>query len=280
MKVHLIAVPFDSGKRDVRMGRGPTHLLEIGLVEALERSGAEVVVRIVEPPEDVFGAEIKISFQLQRIVARYVAEAVGIGAFPIVLSGNCNTAVGTVSGLTKSTGEAPAVCWFDAHADFNTPDTTQSGFLDGMAVAMVTGRCWQAMTAKVSGFRPVPESRILMVGARDLDDAEERSLGSSSVRRAKIGDAPSILADVRAKSVYMHVDMDVFDTSVGKANGYAVDGGVTREEFMKFAARARKETTVGALAITAYDPSCDEGNTMGRLAVDIARGIATGDGLS
>ncbi|HEY0243683.1 MAG TPA: arginase family protein [Gemmatimonadaceae bacterium] len=280
MKAHLIAVPFDSGIRDVRMGRGPLHLLEIGIVEALERSGASVSVHVVEPSAEAFGAEVALSFEIQRLVAKRVAEARGEGAFPIVLSGNCNTAVGTVAGLTKTTGEAPGVCWFDAHGDFNTPDTTTSGFLDGMAVAMVAGRCWQGMTAKVSGFRPVPESRIVMVGARALDDPEERALGSSNVRRAKIDDAHSIFADVRAKSVYMHVDMDVFDPSVGKANGFAVGGGLTREEFMSFAARAKKELPLGALAVTAYDPSCDEGDTMGRLAVDIARGFATGDGLS
>ena len=262
------------------MGRGPAHLLEIGIVEALERSGAEVSVHIVEPSAEAFGAEIAVSFEIQRLVAKQVAEAVGRGAFPVVLAGNCNTAVGTVAGLTKSTGEAPAVCWFDAHGDFNTPDTTTSGFLDGMAVAMVAGRCWQGMTAKVSGFRPVPESRIVMIGARDLDEAEERSLGSSNVRRVKVEEANSMLADIRAKSVYMHVDLDVFDPSVGKANGFAVSGGLTRDEFMAVGAQARKESSIGALAITAYDPSCDEGNTMGRLAVDVARMIATGDALS
>ena len=278
MKVDLIVVPFDSGIRDVRMGRGPQHLLDIGIVEALERSNAQVRVRTVEPASDTFGAEIKISFEIQQIVSRCVSDAVEIDALPVVLSGNCNTAVGTVAGLTAASGTPPMVCWLDAHGDFNTPETTTSGFLDGMAVAMVAGRCWNGMTATVPGFDPVPEARVLMIGARDLDSEELRSLEASEVQRVQISDAPRAVEERNPSHIYLHVDMDVFDTSVGRANSFAIEGGVTRDAFMSFARTIRNN--IGALAITAYDPSCDENNTMGRLAVDIVRGIVTGDGLS
>ena len=71
--------------------------------------------------------------------------------FPLVLAGNCNAAVGVVAGL----GPGAAVLWCDAHADFNTPETTTGGFLDGMGLATVTGRCWTSMAARVPGFVPV-----------------------------------------------------------------------------------------------------------------------------
>ena len=280
VKVDLIAVPYDSGIRDVRMGRGPEHLFEIGIVEALERAHAEVSVTFIEPALDSPGAEIATSFEIQRLVAERVAEARGRRAFPIILAGNCNTAVGTVAGLTASAGSPPLACWLDAHGDFNTPDTTTSGFLDGMAVAMLAGRCWNGMTAKVPGFVPVPASQIVMIGVRDLDPLEEMSVESSGVHRTKIGDALATIESIAPKETYLHVDLDVFDTSVGRANSYAVSGGLTRSDFMSFANALRSRFTIGACALTAYDPAFDPDNRIGRLAVDIARGLATGDGLS
>lgn len=280
VKVALIAVPYDSGRRGERMGAGPEHLLEIGLVEALERSNAEVFTHLIEPVEDSFGSEIKISFEIQRLVAERVKGARSRGAFPIVLSGNCNTAVGTVAGLTASSGFTPVVCWLDAHGDFNTPDTTPTGFLDGMAVAMVAGRCWNGMTARVAGFVRVPESQIVMIGLRDLDSLEKKTIDQSDVRRVTINDALDTIESLAPKEIYLHVDLDVFDTSVGSANGYAVSGGLTRSDFMSFANALRSRFPIGACALTAYDPSFDPDNSIARLAVDIARGLATGDGLS
>ncbi len=272
-------VPYDSGRRSERMGRGPEHLLEIGIVEALERSHASVFVHLIEPVEDSFGSEIKISFEIQRLVADRVATAKNRGAFPIILSGNCNTAVGTVAGLTASGGSPPAVCWLDAHGDFNTPDTTPTGFLDGMAVAMLAGRCWNGMTARVAGFVPVPEPQIIMIGLRDLDSLEERDVDQSDVHRVTIGNALPVIESIAPKQIYLHVDLDVFDTSEGNANGYAVSGGLTRSDFMSFASGLCRQYSIGACALTAYDPSFDPDNRIGRLAIDIARGVATGEGL-
>lgn len=280
VKVDIIAVPYDSGRRDERMGRGPTHLFEVGIVEALERSHVDVSSHVIEPGDDAVGSEIKISFEIQRLVAERVAFALSRDRLPIVLSGNCNTAVGTVAGLTAHSGEPPLVCWLDAHGDFNTPETTTSGFFDGMAVAMLAGRCWTGMTSRVPGFVPVPEKQIVMTGLRDLDALEESNVESSGVRRVAIGDALAAIESISPKQVYLHADLDVFDTSEGSANSYAVSGGITRADFMSFARGLRDSFTIGGLALTAYDPSCDPDNRIARLAIDIARGIATGDGLS
>ena len=274
VKVDLIVVPYDSGLRSVRMGRGPEHLLEIGIVEALERSNADVSVHIIEPTKDAVTSEIKTSFEIQRLVAERVAFAKTEGRFPIILSGNCNTAVGTVAGLTASSGSTPLVCWLDAHGDFNTPETTPSGFLDGMAVAMLAGRCWKGMTSRVPGFVPVPESQIVMTGLRALDRIEEENVEISDVHRVAIGDVLATIESISPTEIYLHVDLDVFDTSVGAANAYAVSGGITRDEFMSLARGLRDEFTIGAMALTAYDPTCDPDNRIARLAVDIARAVA------
>ena len=168
--------------------------------------------------------------------------------------------------------ERTAVVWFDAHGDFNTPETSASGFLDGMAVAMLAGRCWKGMTSKVPGFVPVPESQIVMTGLRALDETEEENVDSSGVHRVAIRDALAAIESISPNEIYLHVDLDVFDPSVGTANSYAVSGGITRNEFMDLARVL--QPTVGAMALTAYDPSCDPENRIARLAVDIATAVA------
>ena len=113
----------------------------------------------------------------QRELGRAVCEAVAAGELPIVLAGNCSTAVGTLAARPAGS----VVVWFDAHADFNTAETTVTGMLDGLALSMVTGRALRSMTKAVEGFVPVDESHVILVGARDLDAAEEQALAASPV---------------------------------------------------------------------------------------------------
>lgn len=266
-------MPYDSGRRDERMGRGPGHLIDCGIVESLERSGATVRTFIAELPVDRFPSEPGAAFALQSIVAERVANAINDGFLPIVLSGNCNTAVGTVAGLTAGMGKQPRVLWLDAHADFNTPETTTSGFIDGMALAMLTGRCWRSMTARVPGFQPLDDSLVSLLGVRDVDRLEKENLETSGVTRLMSASEVEF-ADA---SLYLHVDLDSFDIAEGKANGYALSGGLTRAEFMMLAQRIYDSRSLGALALTAYDPGFDEGNRIARLAIDIAMVLSTGD---
>src|SRR4051812_36876496 len=123
MDVQLLAVPYDSGNYRARMGAGPEALLAAGLAQALRDKGHQVHTKIAELPEGEWTAEIRTGFELMRMLSVAVREAIGNGRFPIVLAGNCNTAVGTLAGL----GHGTAVAWFDAHADFNTPETTATG---------------------------------------------------------------------------------------------------------------------------------------------------------
>ena len=123
------------------MGAGPEALLEAGLEGRLTDNGYEVEIVFIELPRDFFPAEIQSAFELNARVAVAVSGAIAKGAFPLVLSGNCNTAIGTVTGLNDA---RTGIIWFDAHGDLNTPDTSPSGFFDGTALATLIGRCWNA----------------------------------------------------------------------------------------------------------------------------------------
>src|SRR5262245_9385787 len=168
MRIALIAVPYDAGRRSVGVGLGPGRLLNAGVVNQLRGAGHDVREATVELPHDIATHEMARVVAIQRELGHAVREAVAADELPIVLAGNCSTAVGTLAARPAET----IVVWFDAHADFNTADTTVTGMLDGLALSMVTGRALRNMTTSVEGFVPVEESRVILVGARDLDAAE------------------------------------------------------------------------------------------------------------
>jgi arginase len=278
MRAELIIVPFDSGHRDRRMGRGPKRLLELGLGERLLALGAEVQIHHLEPPSETFPSEIRMAHELHRAVGTAVSSALERESFPLVLSGNCNVAVGVVAGMRIARHASPIVCWFDAHADFNTPETTIGGFLDGMAVSMIAGRCWRALTARVPGFVPIPEAQLLMIGTRDIDPLEREMLEASGIRvatqPANIAAAvEAIVASAKTPDSYLHLDLDSLDPTEGRANGFAVSGGLTRSQLLDSVDTIGARSRIRAVTISAYDPDCDSDDRIGQIAIEVAARI-------
>src|SRR4051812_29292235 len=108
-------------------------------------------------------------------------DAVTRTARPLVLSGDCPTARAVVAGLQRRQHDL-AVLWLDAHGDFNTPVISTSGYLGGMALAMLTGRTPE-LFGDALGLQPVAETSVVLADARDLDAAERDALAASQVRR-------------------------------------------------------------------------------------------------
>ena len=243
------------------MGAGPEKLLDAGLERTLRESGHTVHTKVVELSPGSWHAEIQTSFELMRLLARAVREARESGRLPIVLAGNCNTAVGTVAGLgADSTG----VAWFDAHGDFNTPETTSSGFLDGTAVAILTGRCWTQLAATVPGFTRIADERVCLIGTRDVDALEGALLDESRVsviepKHLRSG-LPRTLKSIRGHvtDMYVHLDLDVLDSAVAPANSYALTGGLTLDDLDHALAQIASKFTITGITLTAYDPAFDE----------------------
>jgi len=252
------------------MGRGPLHLSERGAQQRLRAKGHDVTETIVDVSTP-FPTEVGTSFALYRAVSDRVRAAVTDGAFPIVLAGNCGSSLGTVSGVRAATpndSSAIGVIWLDAHADFNTPETTTTGFLDGTGLAALTGQCWQALTASIPGYRPVTDAHVVLVGARDIDPGEERELASSRVMRVE---AARMQADGAADAlhsalteltrhvsrVYLHIDLDVHEPSEAQANQYAVPGGLSAATVRDLVRAVSDRFSIVAAALTSYDPTCD-----------------------
>jgi len=278
MDIQLLAVPYDSGNRGARMGAGPEALLEGGLQEALGAAGHEVHVKIAELPGDAWHAEIQTGFELMRMLSVAVREAREANRLPIVLAGNCNTAVGTLAGLGA---DATGVVWFDAHADFNTPETTTSGFLDGTALAILTGRCWTQLAATVPDFKPIADARVCLVGTRDVDSLEGGLLGESDVRvvasrqlRASLPDTLSSIHE-HVDRIYIHLDLDVLDSAVAAANHFAIGGGLTLEDMEYALVQIARVFRISGVALTAYDPAADRDGAAAKAAIKLVSTAAT-----
>jgi arginase len=148
-----------------------------------------------------------------NVIHRAIAEAVAGTARPLLLSGDCTAGLAVAAGLQRRHPEI-AVVWLDAHGDFNTPAITVSGYLAGMPVAMLAGRAPE-LFAEPLGLRPVPEYSIVLADARDLDPAERDALAASQVRHipATPGALGAALSGLRDRPVYLHVDVDILDST-------------------------------------------------------------------
>jgi arginase len=276
--LQLIAAPFHSGRRGVAMGQGPLALLERhDLAGRLRARGYEVGADEIPEPE-LEDREIGRSFEIARLVAGAARAAIAAGRVPVVLSGNCNSALGTTAAVDS---ERLGVLWFDAHADFDVPDDNLSGFFDVMALSTLTGGCWAALRRTIPGFREIAESDVVLVGVRDLESYQRERLERSSIGVAYGGERDQLAFEqpalelvealaARVDALYVHVDFDSLDDSYGAANEYASPFGLRVEQLARVAAAASARLPVPALAFTAYDPTLDEG---GRFAAVALRAI-------
>lgn len=270
MRVQIFAVPYDSGRRDFRMGKGPARLLERGLDTAWTKHAHDVATEWIDVP-GAEASDVRSSFDLYNALATRVHRAHADKRFPFVVSGNCGVTIGALAGL----GDVrPAVVWFDAHADFNTPETSPSGFLDGMALAILTGRCWRTLAKKVSGFEPVADTRVALVGARDLDSQEADALAASRIRRigADLSGLDAVFPE--ASPVWLHVDLDVLDIAEGRANQFATTGGLTVSQLVDAMRRLATRLSVVGAAFTAYDPAADHDDRVAAAALMVANALA------
>jgi arginase len=218
---------------------------------------------------DTPAVEIRTAFELHRALAAEARSAAAGGAFPLVLAGNCNSAVGALAGLLD---EPIGLLWFDAHGDFHTPDTTESGFLDGMGLATAVGRGWDAMMARF-GLRAIPEAHAALVGARDLDAAEREAIASSGVAWIpaaairELGAAalrPALQAlRGRVRRAYLHVDLDVLDPSVCQANRLAAEAGLSLEQLRECIGAAGEALEVAGAGLASIEPAFErDGRTL------------------
>jgi len=166
-------------------------------------------------------------------------------------------------------GEDLGVVWLDAHGDFETDETTTSGFFDGFALAMLTGQGWTAMRR---GLTVVPPHRVVHVGGRDFNPGERERMVAAGVTVVR-DDAAEGVGELshRTSAVYLHVDLDVLDPSEGIANEYAAPGGLSADDLRAIVELVYTSFDARVVALTAYDPRCDAERRSPRVAASLVR---------
>jgi arginase len=184
------------------------------------------------------------------------------GRFPVLLSSDCTICMTTFQAVMRH-HPAARILWLDAHGDFNTPETTPSGFLGGMCLAASCGR-WD------SGFEPsVEPGRVLMCGVRDLDPGERVLVETAGVGNVR----PSEVADVlRGEEVYIHLDLDVLDPDVLPSQ-FPVPHGLSDTGLRTLLGELRRQTNVVGLEITAFEAPEDPDERARR--VELIAGLLT-----
>jgi arginase len=164
----------------------------------------DVVITPDLPAGDVWD---RLSALYAPLAAAVAAEAGRGGRPPVVLSGDCTTALGTMSGLQRAGVEA-GIVWFDAHGDVQTLETTTSGYLGGLPLRLLVGYRPGLIAARL-GLHAVPERQVTLVGARDLDPPEVSYLAGAQIRRSEVGELAA--AGLPGGPLYVHLDLDVID---------------------------------------------------------------------
>ncbi|KAL2127038.1 hypothetical protein VTI74DRAFT_11435 [Chaetomium olivicolor] len=289
--VTIISAPYHVGLRDSpihrhnRVSEGPDYIKSAGLVSRLKNYDVPVHQVDIAPVSDDFEGEIGRSFEVLRRISLAVTAARNQSSFPIVLAGNCCASVGVAAGLWGSDDlkdardDALGCVWFDAHDDYNTPDTVLSGYFDSQGIAMIAGECWKALLSTVPGFRPTPVRRVIHCGIRDVNHLERRRVEDSEMgvvwgdATKKVDFEDGLRKEMREKfgqekdtATLVHLDVDCLDSTLGKANAFSCPGGLFEEDMADCMEAISERTIPAAFTIASFDPCCDGDDSAQRLA--------------
>lgn len=267
MLVDVISVPYRYDRRGEGVGGGPDALREAGLSARLRQAGlnlgAENSAHLPDSDREDGRTAVNIG-KLGANTAQLISAARQAGNGALVLAGDDTAAIGVVAGLQAAGGAATpiGIVWLDAHGDFNTPETSYSGILAGMPLAILAGLAGPLWREAAGLASPVATDRLVLAGTRDLDEKEAELLRSTDVRLVPAGDvrkgAP--FADIvewlanRSDLLYLHVDLDVLDPRfVPSASTPAADG-LTVDELAHAMSTVLGTGKVAAIAVTSLNP--------------------------
>ncbi len=275
-RVDVIGVPMDLGADRRGVDMGPSAVRYAGLQAAIEGLGIRAVdrgnipVRVVESasPEEAAAKYLPIIAEACERLADAVADAIALGALPLVLGGDHSIAIGTLAGVARTRGRAPGVIWVDAHGDINTPITSPSGNVHGMPVHFA-----------LEAHSVAPE-RIVFIGLRDVDAGEKRAIRELGVRAFTMSDIDRIgmarvieealaIACDGPGSLHVSFDMDGIDPTEAPGVGTPVRGGISYREAHLLMEAVAASGALGSLEITEINPILDRQNQTAILAVEL-----------
>ena len=253
---------------------GPRRMATGGIQPILASLGATVrtdSAMLTAQEETEYGGWKRLGMSLGHF-ADIVEKNEREGWFTVGLLATCPSMPGLVAGLQRSGATREPIrigmLWLDAHGDINTPETTRSGSLGGMPVAVATGRALQAMRLDAKLDPPLSDRHVVMGGVRLNDPLEQAILDNSMIEQLSVDDLRSMTPAVFAQldrlnrisdKIYVHIDMDVLDPREVMGHGNKVPNGPSSEQlarlFEEIFRRYPKASAIGFATI----PMQDEG---------------------
>ena len=246
VRVALIKMPYVGERNVPDVSRGPEYLEQGQIQKLLEDQGVQTkrvpTVALTPDEEKAYGSWNHLALASGDL-AKIVSEEKRNGYLPVGLLANCNGILGMLSGLQHSGPSAKplrvGMVFIDAHGDFNTPETTLSGMLGGMPVAIAAGQCLTRMRLK-AGLEPaLPTRHIVEMCVRDTDPLEQELLDRSEIQQLTLEDVRTRSANLHREMkrlseatdvIYIHVDMDALDPREVPGHPLTVPGGPTSAE--------------------------------------------------
>jgi len=288
--IGVMGIPYNVGWKGEGIDEGPSALRKAGLLKQLEHVAETVAdfgdVNVRLPPRDDSSPKLLNPHQVVAVckaVARQVSGACERGYFPLILGSEDSVIMGIVEGLQQALPQPVGLVYLDAHADFNTPETTPSGLVGGMDVAILAGRGPDLLT-NIFGRKPqLREEQIAIFGARDLDPPEWKMLKDSKVHLYTMERVAKLSAEQAMKEatekllescerIYVHMDIDVLDPSEIKAIHMSVPDGLKLAECRSALHVVRKTGRLCGLAVMVFnarkDPEGTEAGKLNRMIVD------------
>jgi arginase len=280
--IEIIGAPVDLGQTHRGVEMGPAAIRYAKLLTRLQSLGFNVTDKgnIQVPVRDSV-PETSLVNEIHRAnesLYQAAVDAVKNNCQPIFLGGDHSIAIGTVGGITHE--EPAGLIWVDAHGDFNTPDISPSGNIHGMSLAVLTGN---GLPELVDIGRKGPKVRpedVVVIGVRDLDPNEKRSLKESGVTVYTMRDIDeegiSVVARKALKQldhlhrIHVSLDIDSLDPIEAPGVGTPVNGGLTFREahlLMEIIADSKQLTSMDIVEI---NPIIDHQNQTANIAVDLA----------
>lgn len=284
-RISMIGVPLNLGADRLGVDLGPVAIRHAGVKARLEKLGyqledkGDLQVTRPENPESV-GTNLKYLSEITRVntaLCDAVSEALGQGSMPLVLGGDHSIAIGTLAGLMQHQKNL-GVIWFDAHGDINTAETSPSGNIHGMPVAVAMGLGHPQLTAIGGSDNKLNPKNFVLIGSRDLDAGERKLLKELGVTVfsmhevdlmgiAKVTEEAIRIASEGADGVHVSFDMDAMDPFHATGTGTRVPGGLTYRECHLSLELIAKSGVVTSVEFVEVNPLLDYKNETAETAV-------------
>ncbi len=231
--------------------------------EGVEKA-AKKIIRLTPQEEKEYGLWHRMGLANGHL-SREVTPLVQKNIFVLGLLGNCNSLSGMLAGLQNS-GDTKnplslGLVWMDAHADFNTPETTLSGWLGGMPVAVAAGKCLHRLRKKSGLQIPLSTQNIIMLGLRDVDPLEQKLIQDSSITtissQEMLEDKKIFIESLsqlskKVQTIYAHIDLDVLDASSIPGHNFEVSEGPSPAQLSEILRAVMRFDKVKALGIASF----------------------------